>query len=228
MRLPCPRSLAGQLFAMQAVLVAVVVAGCALFTYVSDRGQAETAARRRATAAATAVADAGSVREAIMESADPTVSLQPYATDVQRHAGVDFVTIMDTGPGIRWTHPDRHQIGERFLRHIGPRAEGGDVLGDVHDARGLGAGGHSGVRRWWPGRGPGQRRDHHRRDHGAGAGAGARGGRCRAGRAGARRHRYVCDQRGLRRHTHGMNAHRAEPDARPSPGERCTRSVRGW
>ncbi|WP_372348679.1 ATP-binding protein [Streptomyces sp. KL116D] len=123
MRLPRPRSLAGQLFAMQAVLVAVVVAGCALFTYVSDRGQAETAARRQATAAATAVADAGSVREAIMESADPTVSLQPYATDVQRHTGVDFVTIMDTD-GIRWTHPDRHQIGERFLGHIGPALKG--------------------------------------------------------------------------------------------------------
>ncbi|MFI6879748.1 ATP-binding protein [Streptomyces sp. NPDC050400] len=123
MRLPRPRSLAGQLFAMQAVLVAVVVAGCALFTYVSDRGQAETAARRQATAAATAVADAGSVREAIMESADPTVSLQPYATDVQRHTGVDFVTIMDTN-GIRWTHPDRHQIGERFLGHIGPALKG--------------------------------------------------------------------------------------------------------
>ncbi|MCQ4214485.1 sensor histidine kinase [Streptomyces longispororuber] len=123
MRLPRPRSLAGQLFAMQAVLVAVVVAGCALFTYVSDRGQAETAARRQATAAATAVADAGSVREAIMESADPTVSLQPYATDVQQHTGVDFVTIMDTD-GIRWTHPDRHQIGERFLGHIGPALKG--------------------------------------------------------------------------------------------------------
>ncbi|WP_338700676.1 sensor histidine kinase [Streptomyces sp. Q6] len=123
MRLPRPRSLAGQLFAMQAVLVAVVVAGCALFTYLSDRGQAETAARRQATAAARAVADSASVREAITGAGDPTARLQPYASDVQRHTGVDFVTIMDTD-GIRWTHPDRDRIGERFLGHIGPALKG--------------------------------------------------------------------------------------------------------
>ena len=43
-RVPRPRSLAGQLFGMQAVLIAVVVAGYALFTYVSDRSQAEVRA----------------------------------------------------------------------------------------------------------------------------------------------------------------------------------------
>lgn len=46
-RPPRPRSLAGQLFAMQIVLVTVVVAGCALFTFLSDRQQAEEGARRR-------------------------------------------------------------------------------------------------------------------------------------------------------------------------------------
>ncbi|WP_327671635.1 MULTISPECIES: sensor histidine kinase [unclassified Streptomyces] len=123
MRLPRPRSLAGQLFAMQVVLVAVVVAGCALFTYVSDRGQAENSARRQATATARAVADARSVREAASGAQDPTVRLQPYAREVQRHTGVDFVTIMDPH-GIRWTHPDERQIGERYLGHIGPALKG--------------------------------------------------------------------------------------------------------
>ncbi|MFJ4710560.1 ATP-binding protein [Streptomyces sp. NPDC088785] len=123
LRLPRPRSLAGQLFAMQVVLVAAVVAGCALFTYLSDRKQAETSARRQATAAATAVADAGSVRDAVTGDADPTVRLQPYALAVQRHTGVDFVTIMDTH-GIRWTHPTARYIGQRFLGHIGPALKG--------------------------------------------------------------------------------------------------------
>ncbi|MEV3855293.1 sensor histidine kinase [Streptomyces sp. NPDC050095] len=123
MRLPLPRSLAGQLFAMQAVLVAVVVGGCALFAYVSDRGQAETAARRQATAVARAVADAPSVRAAITGAGDPTTRLQPYADDVQHHTGVDFVTIMDPH-GIRWTHPKPEYIGERYLGHIGPALEG--------------------------------------------------------------------------------------------------------
>ncbi|MEV8016538.1 sensor histidine kinase [Streptomyces sp. NPDC086554] len=114
-RPPRPRSLAGQLFAMQIVLVTLVVAGCALFTFLSDRRQAEEGARHQATAAARAVADSPSVREAV-RGEDPTKTLQPYATDVRRHTGVDFVTIMDPD-GIRWTHPDEEQIGERFLGH---------------------------------------------------------------------------------------------------------------
>ncbi|MFJ8789566.1 ATP-binding protein [Streptomyces sp. NPDC102462] len=120
--LPRPRSLAGQLFAMQAVLIAVVVAGYALFTYLSDRGQAEDAAGRQATAVARSIADAPSVREAI-DTADPTARLQPYALQVQRDTGVDFVTIMNPR-GIRWTHPDTTQIGGKFLGHIGPALRG--------------------------------------------------------------------------------------------------------
>ncbi|MFD0309240.1 ATP-binding protein [Streptomyces sp. NPDC127119] len=114
-RAPRPRSLAGQLFAMQAVLVAVVVAGCALFTYISDRSQAEDAAGRQAMGVARSVADSPSVREAV-RTEDPTRTLQPYALAVQRHAQVDFVTIMNP-EGIRWTHPNEELIGKHFLGH---------------------------------------------------------------------------------------------------------------
>lgn len=110
---PRPRSLAAQLFAMQAVLIAVVVAGYALFTYVSDRGQAEDAARVQARAVARAVADSPSVREAI-GTPNPTAELQPYALRVMADTDVDFVTIMSP-QGIRWTHPDPNQIGRHFL-----------------------------------------------------------------------------------------------------------------
>ncbi|MEU6478508.1 sensor histidine kinase [Streptomyces sp. NPDC047017] len=121
--LPRPRSLAGQLFAMQAVLLALVVAGYALFTYVSDRGQAEGVARRQTTAVARSIADSPSVREAIRTS-DPTARLQPYALKVQRDTGVDFVTIMTPG-GIRWTHPDPAEIGRPFLGNISRAQHGG-------------------------------------------------------------------------------------------------------
>ncbi|MEU0212239.1 ATP-binding protein [Streptomyces canus] len=110
---PRPRSLAAQLFAMQAVLIAVVVAGYALFTYVSDRGQAKDAARDQARAVARAVADSPSVREAIGRP-NPTARLQPYALRVMADTEVDFVTIMSP-QGIRWTHPDKKQIGKHFL-----------------------------------------------------------------------------------------------------------------
>ncbi|MGW2464125.1 sensor histidine kinase [Streptomyces sp. NPDC001761] len=120
--LPRPRSLAGQLFAMQAVLIAVVVAGYALFTYVSDQRQAEDAAARQATAVARSIADSPSVREAI-RTPDPTARLEPYALQVMRDANVDFVTIMNPS-GIRWTHPDWNEIGKRFLGNIGPAQHG--------------------------------------------------------------------------------------------------------
>ncbi|WP_330459884.1 sensor histidine kinase [Streptomyces sp. NBC_00820] len=120
--LPGPRSLAGQLFAMQAVLIAVVVAGYALFTYVSDERQAEDAAVRQVTAVARSIADAPSVRSAI-HTPDPTAELEPYALQVIRDADVDFVTIMDPR-GIRWTHPDREQIGRPFLGRIAPARQG--------------------------------------------------------------------------------------------------------
>ncbi|GAB1337902.1 sensor histidine kinase [Streptomyces sp. E-15] len=125
MRLPTlsrPRSLAGQLFAMQAVLIAVVVAGYALFTYVSDRRQAEDAAAGQATAVARSIADSPSVRAAV-RGPDPTALLEPYALQVTRDANVDFVTIMNPS-GIRWTHPDERQIGRRFLGNIGPARQG--------------------------------------------------------------------------------------------------------
>ncbi|MFJ2813820.1 ATP-binding protein [Streptomyces sp. NPDC087294] len=111
-----PRSLAGQLFAMQAVLIAVVVAGCALFSYVSDQRQAQQAAGRQALAVARSVADSPSVPAAI-RTAHPSTALQPYALRVMRDTDVDFITIMNP-QGIRWTHPDPSQIGQRFLGHI--------------------------------------------------------------------------------------------------------------
>ncbi|MFF0597251.1 sensor histidine kinase [Streptomyces antibioticus] len=124
MRLPSPRprSLAGQLFAMQAVLIAIVVAGYALFAWASNHGQAEDAAARQATAVARSVADSPSVRAAI-HTADPSAELQPYALRVVRDTDVDFVTIMNTD-GIRWTHPDEKEIGRPFRGNTAPALAG--------------------------------------------------------------------------------------------------------
>ncbi|MEU0474219.1 sensor histidine kinase [Streptomyces olivaceus] len=121
--LPRPRSLAGQLFAMQAVLIAVVVVGYALFSYISDRGQAQASAGRQARAVALAIADSPSVAEAV-RTPDPSALLQPYAVRVMQDTDVDFVTIMNPR-GIRWTHPDPKQIGHPFQGHIDRAQRGG-------------------------------------------------------------------------------------------------------
>ncbi|MER5885608.1 sensor histidine kinase [Streptomyces sp. NPDC001941] len=129
MRIPRPRSLAGQLFAMQVVLVAAVVAGCAAFAYVTDRAQAEETARRQATATATAVARSPSVAAAIRTS-DPTALLQPYAESVRRATGVNFVTIM-APDGTRWSHPEPAEIGRTYLGHT-ERALRGETFSEKH------------------------------------------------------------------------------------------------
>ncbi|TQF01662.1 sensor histidine kinase [Kitasatospora acidiphila] len=116
------RSLAGQLFAVQVVIVAVVVAGGALPAYLATADQARKTARGQATAVARSVADAPSVRQAVL-GPDPTAALEPYAEQVWTDTGVDFVTVMDTH-GIRWAHRDPAQIGKPFLGTIGPALRG--------------------------------------------------------------------------------------------------------
>lgn len=122
MRVPRPRSLAGQLFLMQAVLVAALVVGFAVFSYLTDQEQAESSARRQATAAARAVADSPSVTAAI-RTPRPSEVLQPYAEQVRHDTGVTFITIMDT-KRVRWTHPNPDRIGGTFVGHTAPALEG--------------------------------------------------------------------------------------------------------
>ncbi|MFF9345884.1 ATP-binding protein [Streptomyces sp. NPDC014734] len=131
MRLPRtrPRSLAGQLFAMQVVLVAAVVAGCAFFAYASGREQAEETAARQVRTAALAIANAPSVREAV-RTPEPSAVLQPYAERVRRDTGIAFVTIMSP-QRVRWTHPDTDRIGEEFLGHTA-RALRGETFTETY------------------------------------------------------------------------------------------------
>ena len=124
-----PRSLAGQLFAMQVVLVAAVVAGCAFFAYVSGSGQAKETATRQVRTAALAIAGSPSVREAI-RAPDPSAVLQPYAERVRKDTGIAFVTIMDPH-GVRWTHPHTERIGESFLGHTA-RALHGETFSETY------------------------------------------------------------------------------------------------
>ncbi|MFE4372857.1 ATP-binding protein [Streptomyces sp. NPDC056835] len=122
MHLPLPRSLAAQLFAMQVVLVAAVVAGCAVFAFVTGRAHTDETARKQVLATAHALADSPSVREAI-RTPDPSAALQPYAERVRLDTGIDFITIMNP-EGIRWTHPDPAQIGMPFLGRTAPALRG--------------------------------------------------------------------------------------------------------
>jgi sensor histidine kinase regulating citrate/malate metabolism len=117
------RSLAGQLFVMQVVVVAAMVAGGAVLAYLNAAGSTEESARRQVTAVAAGIADSP-VAAAAMARAHPSAVLQPYAERVRRDTGVTFVTIMSP-EGIRYTHPNPGLIGKRFLGHIQQARAGG-------------------------------------------------------------------------------------------------------
>lgn len=189
---------------MQVVLVAVIVAGCALFAYITDLRQAEETARLQSKATATAVARSPWVIAATRTD-DPTATLQPYTEELRRIAGVNFVVIM-APDGTRWTHPESDQIGRKYLGHI-DRPLQGEIFSEKH----LGVLGPS-VRTVVPvydqGRITGlvsagitiHRISEQVRDQVTGLLAVA-GGALALGGVGT----YVINAR-LRRHTHGMNA----------------------
>ena len=115
-------SLARQLLALQAAVVALLVTAGAALAYLDWRAAADDRARETVTVVALTVADAPSVRAALALP-DPSRELQPYAERVRRDTGVDFITIMNP-QGIRYTHPTPSRIGQHFLGNTGPALRG--------------------------------------------------------------------------------------------------------
>lgn len=113
------RSAASHVFV--ALLIAAILVGVlaaillALQTQRASRAEAE----QLTSALAQSIADSPSVIEALDgDDADAaSAALQPYATAVVDHSALDFITVM-TVSGARVTHPDRSQLGARYLGTI--------------------------------------------------------------------------------------------------------------
>ncbi|MEU7281470.1 SpoIIE family protein phosphatase [Streptomyces sp. NPDC045431] len=119
-------SAAGQVFALQVVIVLLLVAAAVTALVVqANRGSAREAERLSLTAAEM-FANAPGTAEAL-QGPDPTAVLQPRAEAAWRRAGVDFVLVMNT-EGIRLTYPDPRQIGRKFVGTIQPALEGRTVV----------------------------------------------------------------------------------------------------
>lgn len=125
---PSRWSVAGQTFALQVLVAALVVGAGLLGAYLQAQRSTTAQATARTTAVAEAVAATPDVVEAV-QAPNPTATLQPYAERVRLETGTDFVVIMSTD-GIRYTHPDLRQIGKRFIGHIATAAQGGVVVED--------------------------------------------------------------------------------------------------
>ncbi|HEY3259692.1 MAG TPA: sensor histidine kinase [Pseudonocardiaceae bacterium] len=130
-RLLSPRtwSLARQLFALQVVVIAVVVAGGVVAAYVQSRRATMDAATARVIAVAGSVAAAPTVLQALSEL-DPAAVLQPYAEKVRRDTATDFVVVMSPA-GVRYTHPNPREIGGLFLGHT-DRALRGETFTETY------------------------------------------------------------------------------------------------
>ena len=125
---PSRWSVAGQTFALQVLVAALVVGAGLLGAYLQAQRSTTAQATARTTAVAEAVAATPDVIDAV-QAPNPTATLQPYAERVRLETGTDFVVVMSTD-GIRYTHPDRRQIGRRFIGHIATAAQGGVVVED--------------------------------------------------------------------------------------------------
>ncbi|MFE7889736.1 SpoIIE family protein phosphatase [Streptomyces sp. NPDC057412] len=117
-----PRSVAGQVFLLQLVVVLLLIATAVAALVIQDRNRALQEAKDRSLVTAEAFANARGTAAA-MESDDPTAELQPHAEAVRKKTGVDYVVALSPY-GFRWTHPDKDQIGKHVSTSYGNALEG--------------------------------------------------------------------------------------------------------
>ena len=117
-----PRSLAGQAFALQVLVIAVIVLAGSVLALLDARRDGDAAARQQVIGIATSLADAPSTASAI-ESGRATEVLQPVTEAVRKNTDIAFITIM-APDGTRFTHTDPRQIGGKYLGTTEPALRG--------------------------------------------------------------------------------------------------------
>ena len=123
------RSVAGQVFLLQVVIVLLLVVAAVVSLYLQVRHDSTQEARNRSVAVAESFADAPGTREAL-SSPNPTAVLQPRAEAARKATGVDFIVVMNTD-GIRYTHPKPDRIGKKFVGTIAPALAGHTVTEEI-------------------------------------------------------------------------------------------------
>ncbi|MFD8206498.1 SpoIIE family protein phosphatase [Streptomyces sp. NPDC059695] len=105
------RSVAGQVFALEALIALLVIAAAVFVTFHQARSDTERDARVRSLAVAEAFAHAPGIDSALT-SLDPTAVLQSRAEATRKATGVDFITVLSP-TGVRYTDSDPALIGRR-------------------------------------------------------------------------------------------------------------------
>ncbi|WP_077797262.1 SpoIIE family protein phosphatase/ATP-binding protein [Streptomyces sp. JHA26] len=123
------RSVAGQVFVLNVVIVLLLVVVAAVSLVLQVQHDSTVEARNRSVAVAATFANSPGIQEAL-RSPDPTAVLQPRAEATRKATGVDFVVVMDTD-GIRYTHPKPDRIGKEFVGNIAPALAGQTVTEEI-------------------------------------------------------------------------------------------------
>ncbi|MGA4544893.1 SpoIIE family protein phosphatase [Uniformispora flossi] len=121
-----PRTLAGQIFVLQVVVVVLLVAAAVAVLLVQARGDSEHDAQHRSQTAAQTYAHSPGLVDAL-SGRDPAAVLGPSAQAAQQAADVDALTVLDAD-GVRLTGPDPALIGMRYQGNLGPFLAAGQSL----------------------------------------------------------------------------------------------------
>ncbi|MEW2250078.1 MULTISPECIES: SpoIIE family protein phosphatase [unclassified Streptomyces] len=124
------RSLAGQVFLLNVVIVLLLVVAAVVALVLQVRHDTTQEARTRSLAVAETFANSPGI-QAALKSPHPTALLQPRAEAARKAANVDFIVVTDTD-GIRYTHPKPDRIGKKFVGTIAPALAGGTVVEEVN------------------------------------------------------------------------------------------------
>jgi len=124
------RSVAGQVFVLQVVIVLLLVVSAVVAQFLQVRHDSGQEARNRSVAVAETFANAPGTVDAL-HSANPTKILQPRAEAARKASKVDFIVVMNTD-GIRYTHPKPNRIGKKFVGTIAPALAGQIVTEEVN------------------------------------------------------------------------------------------------
>ncbi|MFF4014710.1 SpoIIE family protein phosphatase [Streptomyces sp. NPDC001843] len=124
------RSVAGQVFVFQVVIVLLLVVSAVVAQVLQVRHDSDIEAENRSLAVAETFANAPGTAAAL-RGKDPTAVLQPRAEAARKAGRVDFIVVMNRD-GIRYTHPKRDRIGKKFVGTIAPAVAGHTVVEHVN------------------------------------------------------------------------------------------------
>ncbi|MEV6197633.1 SpoIIE family protein phosphatase [Streptomyces sp. NPDC051920] len=128
------RSVAGQVFVLQVVIVLLLVVAAVVALVLQVRHDSTQEARNRSLAVAETFANAPGTRAALA-APDPTAVLQPSAEAARKASDVDFIVVLNTD-AIRYTHPKPDRIGKKFVGTTAPVLAGHSITEQINGTLG--------------------------------------------------------------------------------------------